>query len=150
MRNFKRTVNHYDQYDHNSNEDDFSNPQQSNQYGELRKMNQDPNLRKRVKDSIREQENELSSLSGFSGSEEDEQDDLKMISKEKRNRRNEYEYDEDIENRGIVLNRQEDLKEKFQKHEIMRKKLEEEKKLRILESQNNENFSDVQAKVDQK
>jgi len=97
-----------------------------------------------------EQEDELSSLSGFTASDNEEQEDMKfkMAPKGKKNKRDFSDDEEwEAENRDIVLNHQEDIKERFLRHENLRKKNEEERRQReILASQNPDNIQNVPLK----
>lgn len=98
-----------------------------------------------------EEQDELSSLSGFTASDNEEHDDMrfKMAPKGKKNKHDltDDENEWDAENRDIVLNPQEDIKERFLQHEYLRKKIEEERRQKgVLTNQNPENIQNVPLK----
>lgn len=90
-------------------------------------------------------------MSGFTASDNEEHEDMrfKMTQKGKKNKRDLSDEEEwDAENRDIVLNPKEDIKERFMQHENLRRKNEEERKQRgILTNQSPENIQNVPLKV---
>jgi len=98
-----------------------------------------------------EEEEELSSLSGFTASDNEEHDDLKFKIHSKTTKNVHLHSDDeeewDQENRDIVLNPKEDFNEKFQQYEMLRKKNAEEKRQReILAAQNPDNVQNIPLK----
>jgi len=105
----------------------------------------------------KDEEEELSSLSGFTGSdhegeEEEDHNEIKwsMAPKNKKNKYQESEEEEEEEeleneNRDIMLKPQDDLHERFREHDMMRRKGEQEKREReILAGRNAGNFQNIQ------
>jgi len=100
----------------------------------------------------RDEEEELSSLSGFTASDREEEEEdhedhteikWSMAPKNAKNKKNKYqesdEEEEEEEDRDIVLKPQDDLQERFREHDMMRRKGEQERQeQKILAARNAE------------